>query len=398
MPDLNIYMVVDERYRVFDRSGKLPFSIVFGLCRRSSEDTDPRPLRLSTRQSILDVPYALAHNLLQLRKYNARTKTDIQVDTWQMDSSSGEESYLTLPSPVGRTDNWTSCLTEYHYHVSPESELASLFEAGEKYTIKNFTGWKLGADKYAYIDEQVGISPPSKEQKLVCRRAHGRPTFEVVESLPWSPQIQTKMQRYKDTNDNTTLIEVIVTNLGDRPVTVQTRGRQRFLIPHGAYQPEEGFPPDDSRPRIIDPETSSASKTIQVLDLSTNNVVRRAKGANPGGCGPPQEDLRPKLNTLMTLRPGDPLLRRIDVSSLLLDLPGGEYGLRMEPRGTWWCDGDGEEFGVKAEDRVPHDLFSTLIPPLMLKSEDVVKAKVGSFAYHHYDKTASPTLLTLVLN
>ncbi|KAF5673865.1 hypothetical protein FHETE_3252 [Fusarium heterosporum] len=376
MPDLDIYMVISRKYQVFDQSGKLPFSIIFGLCRRSSDDADPRPLRLSTRQTILDVPYALSHNLLQLRKYNAKTKTDIQVDTWQMDSSSGNESYLTLPSPVGKTDNWTSCLTEYHYRVNPGSELASLFETGGKYTIKNFTGWKLGADKYAYIDEQGGISPPSKEQKLVCRRASGRPTFEVVESLPWPPEIQTKMQRYKDTNDNTTLVDVTVTNLGGQAVTVQTRGRQCFLIPHGAYQPEEDFPPEDPRPRIIDPEISSASDTIQVFDLSTNKVVRRAKGAGPGGCGHPQKDLRPKLDTLMTLRPGDPLLRRIDVSNILSDLPDGEYGLRMEPRGMWWCNGDREDFGAEAEDRVPHDIFSTLIPPLMLKSEDIVKVQV----------------------
>ncbi|MCJ1345992.1 hypothetical protein MMC31_004203 [Peltigera leucophlebia] len=56
------------RYRIFDASGQLPFSLVFGLCRRSPADTDPRPLLLEIAASVLDVPFALAHGLLTLHE------------------------------------------------------------------------------------------------------------------------------------------------------------------------------------------------------------------------------------------------------------------------------------------------------------------------------------------
>jgi hypothetical protein len=376
MKKLNIWMVIDVRYRVFDQSGKLPFSIVFGLCRRSPDDTDPRPLRLRTRQTILDVPYALSNNLLQLRKYSARTKTDIQVDVGQLDFSNNEESYLTLPSPVGRTGDWRNCLSEYHYHVDPESGLASLLESGAKYSFNNFTGWELEADAYSYINEQGEPSAPGNNQTLLSRRVSGHPTFHVVKSLHWPPELQTRMQKHQDTNGNSMLLDVMVTNTGSEAITVQTHGRQRFLTPHGALQPDEEFPIDDDRPRIIDPERPSPNDTIQILDVSTNKVVRGARKYS-GYVQYHPKDLRPTLDLLTTLRPGEPLIRHIDVGSILSNLPDGEYGLWMEPRGMWWCVGDCEDWD---EDRVPHDLFSTLIPPLMLKCEDSLRVQVENGA------------------
>ncbi|KAM0227319.1 hypothetical protein ACHAP5_012202 [Fusarium lateritium] len=372
MEKLNIWMIINVRYQVFDQSGKLPFSIVFGLCRRSSDDTDTRPLRLSTRQTILDVPYALSDNLLQLRKYNARTKTDIQVDVGQLDLSNSEESYLTLPSPVGRTGDWRNCVSEYHYLVNPESELASLLEPGEKYTFQNFTGWELGADAYSYINEQGEPSAPGNKQKLVSRRASGHPMFHMVKSLPWPPELHTRMQKYQDTNGKPACIEIIVTNMGSEAITVQTRGRQHFLTPQGAYQDDEKFPSDDSRRRIIDPDRPSSDTAIQIIDVFTNKVVRGAKKQTRYVQYHPW-DLRPTLDLLTTLRPSEPLLRHIEVSSLLSNLPDGEYGLRMEVRGMWWCIGDCRDWD---EDCVPQDLFSTLIPPVMLKCEDVMRVQV----------------------
>ncbi|KAI1335392.1 hypothetical protein F5Y15DRAFT_248647 [Xylariaceae sp. FL0016] len=58
----------------FDHSGALTFSVVFGLCRRSPEDRDPVPLRLSTADSILNVPHALYLKLLTLRECHSNPK------------------------------------------------------------------------------------------------------------------------------------------------------------------------------------------------------------------------------------------------------------------------------------------------------------------------------------
>ncbi|KAM5377857.1 hypothetical protein ACJZ2D_004761 [Fusarium nematophilum] len=386
MDELKIHTVISSRYQVFDRSGNLPFSIVFGLCRRSSEDTDPRSLRLSTSNSILDVPYALSNKLLTLRVHDTESKRDTEVDVGQLSQTdSKDESYLTLPSPVGRTENWKNALSVYQYYVDPKSELASLLEPGKKYTIRNKAGDDLGGKGYTYVhqeehtEEQGKVSTSDDKPKLVSSRADGRATFTVVPSLPWSPKTQTRLRRRRaeedNSNDGVTLLEITVLNTGTEAISVQTRGRQRFLVPWGPMQPEEEYPPEDPRPRIIDQKTPAPGATIQVVDTATNTIVRET--TKPGVCGLYQKhDPRPKLEVLVTLEPGEPLVRQVDVSKLLSGLPDGTYGLRMEPRGMWWCAGKCEDFAAEGEDRVPHHLFKTMIPPLMLESEDVVEVQV----------------------
>jgi hypothetical protein len=188
------------------------------------------------------------------------------------------------------------------------------------------------------------------------------------------------MQRYKGeggktSNNDAARIKVSVCSKGNEPITVQTRGRQRFLTPNVPYLPDAEFPPEDSRPRIIDPESPTPRASIQVLDISTGEIVLEA--AKPGPCGLHQEeDPRPTLEFLTTLEPDEPLVRYVDVSSLISKLPDGKYGLRMEPRGMWWCTGGYRDFGIEPEDRVPHHVFSTLIPPVILRCEDVVELKI----------------------
>ncbi|RFN48433.1 thioredoxin-like protein [Fusarium flagelliforme] len=194
-------------------------------------------------------------------------------------------------------------------------------------------------------------------------------------SLPWAPESQTKMQL--NVGDNATLLTISVTNMESEPVTIQTRGRQHFLVPHSAFD----VTPDDNRPRILDEQCPAPEATIGTLDLSTKEIMRRPR--SPGQCGGAQQqhDPRPKLDVLTTLRPSVPLVRNVDISSLLSRLPGGRYGLKMEPRGMWWCLGDCEEFKRRCEDgRVPQDVFQTMIPPLMLKCDNVVEVQIENGA------------------
>ncbi|KPM35582.1 hypothetical protein AK830_g10982 [Neonectria ditissima] len=390
MAEVKIHTVINSRYQVFDRSGSLPFSIVFGLCRRSSEDTDPRPLRLNTAKSILDVPYALSHKLLILREHDTESKRETEVDVGQLgESDSEEQSELLLPSPVGRTENWKKSLSKYQYHINPSSKLASFFKPGKKYAISNKAGGDLGGKGSTYAEqadpkkEQGKPSTSSENLKLVSSRADGRASFTVVPSLPWPPKVQTRMQRCRseggditdDDKGNATLLEITVLNTGNEAITVQTRGRQRFLVPRGPMEAEEDFPPEDPRPRIIDTKTPAPAASIQVVDTATGTTVRGT--TKPGVCGLYQKhDPRPKLELLVTLKPGEPLIRHVDVSRLLADLPDGSYGLRMEPRGMWWCIGSCEDFKAEGEDRVPYHLYSAIIPPFMLECEDVVELQV----------------------
>ncbi|RBR27124.1 uncharacterized protein FIESC28_00068 [Fusarium coffeatum] len=366
MASLKVWTVISRNYRVFDQSGRLPFTIIFGICRR--DDTDPRPLRIHTKGTIFDVPYALSNDLLQLREYNPRTKQYVRLDVGELDNIDSPDQYFTLLSPVGRAGNWRNWITEYHYRVEPNSELASFFKAGKEYAVQNVSGWQLGPSAYDFVDKK---EPRQTDRcQLISRRVDGQAIFEVMESLLWPPELQTKMQL--KTSDNATWLAISVTNMGSEPVSVQTRGRQSFLVQHGAYD----VTPDDNRPRILD-ENPAPEETIQILDLSTNGIVQGPR--SPGLCGGrlPQHDSRPELDVLTTLRPGVPLVRDVDVSNFLSELPDGRYGLKMEPRGMWWCLGDCEEFRKICEDgRVPRDSFQMMIPPLMLECDDLVEVRV----------------------
>ncbi|CAG7561226.1 unnamed protein product [Fusarium equiseti] len=368
MAELQVYINLTSRYRVFDKSGKLPYSVAFGLCRRSSNDKDSRYLRLSAKNSILDVPYALCQGLLSLRE------NDIEVDIGQLKSTDGNEPYLTIPCPVVRTGNWRNNLSIYYYYIPPDSDLGRVFKSGKKYHIQNKSGGDLGGD-YIYVDDLGQVSQPGESQKLITSKAHGGARFTVVECLPWPPEIQTKMYMHK-TEDNSPVLEITVMNNGNGPITVQTRYRQRFLTPNNPLQQNEEVPNLDPHPRIIDPKTPAPGSTIQVFDMATGQVVRETRKPGPcDGAANPQ-DLRPKLETLTTLRPGQPLVRHVDVSNMLSKLPDGKYGLRMEPRGMWWCKSDIEDFAAAGEDRVPHDKLETAIPPFILESKDVVTVQV----------------------
>lgn len=378
MEALKVSTIINRKYQVFDQSGRLPFSIVFGLCRRSTDDTDPRPLVINTAETILDVHYALKHELLSIHGKDAETKRGFLVDVGKLNQSEGVNSTVTLSSPVGREKNWKENLSVYEYRVEPGSELASLFEPGNNYEIRIKKGGPaggrgpgdFGGRGHTYLD--TTRNPASTESpKLVYDRADGRANFLVVASLPWPPAVETRMQQ-SQSKDAT--LEITVLNQGDDTVTVQTRGRQRYLSPWGPMYPREEY---SSRPRLIDSQTPAPGGHLQIIDLLTKEVVREV--TKPPICqlhGP--HDPRPKLESLIVLKPGEGLVREVDISGLLSKLPDGEYGLRMEPRGMWWCPGSYEDWRDEVDDRVPHHLYKTLIPPLVLQCEDIVEVHVSN--------------------
>lgn len=174
-----------------------------------------------------------------------------------------------------------------------------------------------------------------------------------------------------DEDAGVTQLEITVLNTDTRPITVQTRGHQNFVLPWGPVYEEHEW----SNCRIIDAQQPSPSRTIQVINMDDNSIIR--KPIPPGGFQQgPIGDRRPKLETLVTLKPGEPLVRHVDVSELLSDLADGTYGLWMEPRGTWWCECDRHDFSVGDDERLPHEIFQTMIPPLVLECSDTVEVHV----------------------
>jgi len=317
MNDLRIHTQIHSRYQVLDASGQLPFSIVFGLCRRSPADTDPRSLLLEIAGSVLDVPYALAHGLLTLYQQDPEdpedTKQWVEVDLSRLSKvAANEAECLALPSPVNRTEHWRDAFTVYQCHVDVNGELASILEPGKKYIIR-LASEDLGVKRWAYSDRKQFInndgkpSHDSEAVKLVnSKPTAGNATFTVVKSLSWPPRMETRMRlcASSPSSDSTlantkfsssTALEVSVINTGSDSVTVQTRGHQRFLIPWGPFQPKPDA--DDHRMRIIHatphkPPTSS----LQVVNSATGEVVRGNERRGTGPLTDSNADQRPKVD------------------------------------------------------------------------------------------------------
>ena len=389
MNELRIHTQIHSRYQVLDVSGKLPFSIVFGLCRRSPADTDPRSLLLEIAGSALDVPYALGHGLLTLHERDPEdAKHYIEVGLSRLKEVAAKEAeYLSLPSPVHRIEHWRDAFTVYQCHIDISSELASILEPGKKYTIRlasddlGVTQW-VYSDRERLVDNDGKPSHNSKAVKLVnSKPTAGSATFKV-KSLSWPPRIETRMRLCVPSpssnfalanakQSSSTALEVSVINTGSDSVSVQTHGHQRILIPWGPFQPE--LDANDDRIRIIDamphkPPTSS----LEVVDSATMEVIRGNQRRRICSLIDTNADQRPKAENVTILKPGAPVIRKLDIGALVGGLQDGQYKIRMQPRGCrWWLGEIGNEEGE--EGRVPAHLCKTVSSPLMLESHDEVE-------------------------
>ena len=393
---VRVQIQLNSQYRLFDASGHLPFSIVFALCRRSSEDTDPRNIDFQVSQTVLDVPYALLNGLLTLhhRPSPGSSSSDWEeadLSTLRNDTlkPSPPETIL-LPSRANQPGKKFDSFTEYRYQVKPREPLVALFAAGRKYKI-SLAGRDFGIHHWVE-SEQTQSSSASAEPKTqgssqACRlisNSHGGfAVFKVVANLPWPPTIETHLDlsRVKaesitaSARDERVFLKVIVTNTGSDPVAVQTRGQQRFLTAWGPFQPEsQEF--SDGAYRIIDPAPSKYN--FRIVNDATGEVVR-GQTADVTGCiglRNANADTRPQVEDLITLVPGNPLLREIDATSLFGGLADGKYHIQLKSKGCWWHRGS-----VESEDgddgRVPRHLVTVERPALVFEAEDVCFEIIG---------------------
>jgi hypothetical protein len=396
---------INSRYPVFDRSGNAAFSVVFGL-RRADGHKNPEPLVLDTRDSILDVPYALANGLLTLHEYDEKTNRSTPVEVNQLArATSQQEDYVTLPSSVNRASGrrgWTV----YEHVVEPASDLGLLFEVGKQYEIR-FSSTRdldLGVKWYGYGKQEELLNDPkqpraaSETPKLLLSAVSGLARFKAVQSIAKPPDLIMHMRLCPSIeasgSGGVTLVEVVIVNNGLETITVQTSGEQSFLIPQGPQGVDFDVHGDwtyDSRPRIIDSAASAPLFSVQIVDITTSKVVRDPR--KPSGSKPLTKpgssahlDHRPKLPQLVTLKPGEPAIRtfgideclkwRVDNTKPITTLADGRYGVRLEPRGMWWCTGDRNEFATKEAERLPKKLWNTYVLPVLLHCEDTIEVTV----------------------
>jgi hypothetical protein len=333
---------------------------------------------LRTTNSVLDVPYAIAHGLLTLHENHRGDEPDTQVHllAGQLKSSDNEGgTYVTLSSPVNRAKPWREALSIYRYRIDPNGELASVLRPSRKYTIR-LAGQDLGVKWWAYgdgdpslFDEQSSTTAQASEPaKLVSgTSSSGKASFAVVSALSLPPETDISMrlcgdeENTSDNADDASILEISVLNKGTKPVAIQPSGHQKVLVPWGPFQPEE--------------QPESFRSSVQITDTAAVVVLEARKPGPIRALTVSNLDRRPKLETLMTLVPGEPLVVREDIGMLLAGLADGRYRICLEPRGVWWCCED--MMADEGDDgRVPRRLFGTWIQPLMLSTEDFVEVRI----------------------
>jgi hypothetical protein len=372
MDVLPIHVLLNSQYQVFDLEGQLSFDIVFGLCRRSPQDTDSRPLIFNTRESALDVPYALANGLLELLVDGERLEAKLESAV-----AESEDVYLTLPSPIGRDGSWKTGIVIYHYRIKADSKLAGLFEAGRNYEIR-FTSEDLGVKSYHYVQLDTGQDFTSERDlqrpKLVMNPRHGRCRFEAIQSLLRPPSLATKLALGpldKEQDSLAAPLHISVTNTSATTVSVQTFGTQHFLVPRGPMVEEERL---EARPRIIDAIHPGVLVTLLVKDAATGAIVCSPPALGPSGPG--GGDPRPKIEWMVTLEPGVALTRVVDIGICIKALPDGVYEVSLESRGLWWCLGACEDLVDEGDDRIPRVVWTMKRLPAMLVFEDIVTVRI----------------------
>lgn len=194
--------------------------------------------------------------------------------------------------------------------------------------------WYAYGDRDQLLNDEGKPTQARSDPKLVGKPSHGRCAFTIVPSLPWPPKLNTKLELRRiggvqGDSSNSVVLRISTTNTDTEPVTVQTRGQQRFLVSWGPMQPEEGL---DSEPRIIDSSTPGPISSLYIIDKVSGTIVRRPPGLGPSGPGV-EHDPRPKLDKIVTIKPEDPLVRLVDISKQLA-------GCQMEFIHSTWSRGE----------------------------------------------------------
>jgi hypothetical protein len=385
MDELKIHVLMQARDRIFDASGQHPFTIDFGLCRRSPHDTNPRSLVIDIAGSALDVPYAIANKLLISHGLNTLQRDKERLKHFNLDTPVEEgRRYITLPSPVGRTEHYKDCFTVFEYSAKKGTELASLFLPGREYRI-SLASRDIGIKWYTYVDDlsvpidRDLLSRPSEAARIInSKPSAGHAAFKVVESLLWPPEVSTHLCLIPATDAAPSSIQISVTNMSTQPLSIQPRlGSILYLQPRDLLGDRT-----TTRPRMhrtLEPDLPLSSFGFLVTNAWTkeeapDNLPR------PGcmGLSPPKLDPRPRSKDLLTLEPGQAVLRHVDVGSVLRKCEDGVYTIRLREQAKWWCVGSVKDICETADGdggRVRKELFSREIPPLILKSEDILEVR-----------------------
>lgn len=206
--EVNIFVVINSQYKIFDQSGSNPFNIVFGLCRRqaqhSPDPSDGKPILFEISESVFDVPYALKTGLLHL--YEGPNKTEVDVcNMIDFDPLPAKSSIYTLhPKPNGHR---TQVSQRYMVPIDVDSQMARLLKPKTSYVIRLDKG-RLGVKWWAYGDaaelltEGKPTQPSESSTLTTTPTGSGRARFQTIESLPVPPLIEMHMRLLSNESGN----------------------------------------------------------------------------------------------------------------------------------------------------------------------------------------------------
>lgn len=300
----------------------------------------------------------------------------------------GGTDFITIPWSGNRPNSqgWKfGQFTTHSYRIDPDGPVGALLRPGKKYSI-GLTSPNLGLNLYGYSDwnepEDVNTEPSKLFQKIhfVSSKAGSgsTTTFKVVESLTWPPDVKTHMRFVTGgtapaSQSTTSVLEFTFTNISSTPISVQTRGHQNYLKPDDFFSPDP--PSEDCDPRIIDalasPWTCLDIEDVQTITIILKDVKRPVCGLYASG-----SDRRIKLSELITLMPGKPFVRRVDISEKVSTLSNGEYKMWLRPNGVWWCLGTVEQIVDEGDARVSRRVYKTTVPPVELNCDEAITFRV----------------------
>ncbi|KAH8900453.1 hypothetical protein GQ53DRAFT_835490 [Thozetella sp. PMI_491] len=387
--DVRLYVVVSSEYLKFDLSGGLPFSIVFHLCRYAGMGAaDDKSLLFDMSGSVFDVPFALGNGLLRLYDDDAGSEVDLRAMGFNPPPSR-THIYRLDPKPKGHRTRVAQGLT---VPVPVSSPLAKLLKPRTKYSIRLDQG-RLGISWWAYGDPSellVDGKPawPSERTNLVAKTpGTGRALFWTASSLVVPPTVEIRMAweplgRGADegVNPSECVISLSIVSRHQEPISIQSSGRQRYLFSRAPAQPEI-----DDRPRITSTTDGAAIYSFSLTHIDTGNVAAVYKRPACSGVMAGNADIRPMRRHFTTLEPGKPLVKSVNVETMVsnLRLGDGTYRVSLQTLGAYWCPGSVSEIFGSAEDnaRIPHEIYDRSARPVCLSSPDTVDIVVAGGKY-----------------
>ena len=331
-----------------------------------------RSMNILADDSLFDIPYAFSKGLLRLIDLDSKEQVDLGSVGTSLKPTANPR-IITLPPRTSRLRRFEHDLViplRLSAHIKPalvpdhehRVELGTL-ELGVRW-------WNYGDDVDLELHASNSSLPPSEPAQLVAIKSAHR-DFSVVNSLPKPPSISISMSLsssilHRSKSPPTTL-RVVITNEGDRTITLRSSGHQVFISP-----PTEDTP-DDHRITSIKP--SPSIDNLSITKISTNEefiaIPTTSCSITLGSGGYSRRGLT-------TLEPKVPLTHEfvlLENAQALVQRMGDddEFRLRLRPFGVWWFAGTfddifGDQKNIK---KMPGPCL-----PLVLQSDDELQFRL----------------------